>query len=139
MKAQMAQTVQPRSRLARLSMQLSRDKSDTLLLLAATLMVLGPHASHLPLWVSAVCGCTLAWRGLITFRGTRMPRSIVLLPLAIASMVGIFLTYRTLFGREAGVAMAVLLVAFKMLEMHARRDLFVVIFLCFFLLLTNFF
>ena len=35
--------------------------------------------------------------------------------------------------------MLVLLVAFKMLEMHARRDLFVVVFLCFFLVLTNFF
>jgi hypothetical protein len=42
-------------------------------------------------------------------------------------------------GRDAGVAMLVLLVAFKMLEMHARRDLFVVVFLCFFLVLTNFF
>ena len=31
------------------------------------------------------------------------------------------------------------LLTFKLLEMHARRDLFVVIFLCFFLLLTNFF
>jgi transglutaminase-like putative cysteine protease len=129
----------PRGRLARLALTLSRDKADTLLLLAATLMVLGPHAAHLPLWVSAMCACTLFWRGVITFRGTRMPPSMVLLPLAVAAMGGIFVTYKTLLGREAGVAMAVLLVAFKMLEMHARRDLFVVIFLCFFLLLTNFF
>jgi transglutaminase-like putative cysteine protease len=35
--------------------------------------------------------------------------------------------------------MLVMLVAFKMLEMHARRDLFVVVFLCYFLVLTNFF
>ena len=119
--------------------RLPRDKADTLLLLAATLMVLAPHAAHLPPWVSLVCACTLAWRGVITFRGTRMPPSFVLLPLALGAMAGIFLTYKTLLGREAGVAMAVLLVAFKMLEMHARRDLFVVIFLCFFLLLTNFF
>src|SRR5450830_2154831 len=35
--------------------------------------------------------------------------------------------------------MLVLLVAFKMLEMRARRDLYVVIYLCFFLLLTTFF
>jgi len=35
--------------------------------------------------------------------------------------------------------MLVLLVTFKMLEMHARRDLFVVVFLCLFLVLTNFF
>ena len=134
-----AQAILPRTRLARLSLQLSRDKADTLLLLAATLMVLAPHATHLPPWVSLVCGCTLAWRGMITFRGTRMPPTWLLLPLAVGAMGGIFLTYNTLLGREAGVAMAVLLVAFKMLEMHARRDLFVVIFLCFFLLLTNFF
>ncbi len=134
-----AQAALPAGRMARMALRLSRDKADTLLLLAATLMVLAPHAAHLPLWVSAVCGCTLAWRALVTFRGTRMPPSIVLLPLALLSMAGIYLTYKTLLGREAGVAMAVLLVAFKMLEMHARRDLFVVIFLCFFLLLTNFF
>jgi transglutaminase-like putative cysteine protease len=54
-------------------------------------------------------------------------------------MAGVLHTYHTVLGRDAGVAMLVLLVAFKMLEMHARRDLFVVVFLCFFLVLTNFF
>lgn len=119
--------------------RLPRDKSDTLLLLAAALVVLIPHAFHLPAWVSATCALTLGWRALITVRGTRLPPGILLLPLTIMAMGGIFITYRTLLGREAGVAMAVLLVAFKMLEMHARRDLFVVVFLCFFLVLTNFF
>jgi transglutaminase-like putative cysteine protease len=59
--------------------------------------------------------------------------------MAVVSMAGVLQTYHTLLGRDAGVAMLVLLVAFKMLEMHARRDLFVVVFLCFFLVLTNFF
>jgi transglutaminase-like putative cysteine protease len=59
--------------------------------------------------------------------------------MAIVSMAGVLQTYHTVLGRDAGVAMLVLLVAFKMLEMHARRDLFVVVFLCFFLVLTNFF
>ena len=118
---------------------LPRDKADTLLLLAAAVMVLAPHAAHLPLWVSLTCALTLSWRSLITVRGTRLPPSLILLPLTIMAMGGIFVTYKTLLGREAGVAMAVLLVAFKMLEMHARRDLFVVIYLCFFLVVTNFF
>ncbi|MGZ8289223.1 MAG: transglutaminase TgpA family protein [Telluria sp.] len=125
--------------LSALALRLTRDKSDTLLLLGAALMVLAPHALHLPLWVSLTCGATLLWRALITFRGTRMPASLVLLPLALAAMGGVFATFGTVLGRDAGVAMLVLLVAFKMLEMHARRDLFVVIFLCFFLVLTNFF
>ena len=124
---------------ARLLPVLTRDKSDTLLLLGAALLVLAPHAAHLPPWVSAVCAATLLWRAYITLRGTRLPPGLLLLPVALAAMAGVFATYRTLLGRDAGVAMLVLLVAFKMLEMHARRDLFVVIFLCFFLVLTNFF
>ena len=128
-----------RARAAGLVQSLSRDKADTLLLLAGALTVLAPHAGHLPPWVSALCAATLAWRTVITLRGTRLPPPILLLPLAMAAVGGVFLTYRTVLGRDAGVAMLVLLVAFKMLEMRARRDLFVVIFLCFFLLLTTFF
>ena len=118
---------------------LSRDKADTLLLLFAALLVLIPHAAHLPAWISLLCAITLLWRGVVTFRGTRMPPAWLLLPVALAAMGGVFASFHTLLGRDAGVAMLVLLVAFKMLEMHARRDLFVVIYLCFFLVLTNFF
>ena len=118
---------------------LSRDKADTLLLLGTAVLVLAPHTLHLPLWVSLLCGATLAWRAAITLRGKRMPPALLLLPVAVAAMAGVQFSYQTLLGKDAGVAMLVLLVAFKMLEMHARRDLFVVIFLCFFLVLTNFF
>jgi len=109
---------------------LPRDKADTLLLLASAVLVLAPHALHLPWWVSLLCAATLGWRAAITLRGKRMPKAIVLLPIAIAAMVGVQFSYDTLLGKDAGVAMLVLLVAFKMLEMHARRDLFVVVFLC---------
>ncbi len=81
----------------------------------------------------------MAWRAAITVRGSRLPPPLLLLPLAMCAVGGVFLTYHTLLGRDAGVAMLVLLVAFKMLEMRARRDLFVVIYLCFFLSLTTFF
>jgi transglutaminase-like putative cysteine protease len=126
-------------KLAGVSTPVSRDKADTLLLLASTVLVLAPHASHLPLWVTLLCAATLGWRAAITLLGRRMPSSVLLLPLAAAAMAGVMREYHTLLGRDAGVAMLVLLVAFKTLEMHARRDLFVVVFLCFFLVLTNFF
>jgi transglutaminase-like putative cysteine protease len=123
----------------KLNLVLTRDKSDTLLLLTAALLVLAPHALHLPLWISALCLATLCWRCVITLRGLRMPPLPYLLPLVMAAMAGIFSNFHSLLGREPGVAMLVLLLAFKTLEMHARRDLFVVIFLSFFLVLTNFF
>ncbi|USX19373.1 DUF3488 and transglutaminase-like domain-containing protein [Oxalobacteraceae bacterium OTU3REALA1] len=118
---------------------LPRDKADTLLLLIAALMVLAPHFAHLPLWVSLAVCATLLWRAAITWRGKRMPPLWLLVPVAVASMAGVYLTYRTLLGRDAGVAMLTLLLAFKLLEMRAKRDLFVVIFLSFFVLLTSFF
>jgi transglutaminase-like putative cysteine protease len=118
---------------------LARDKADTLLLLASSLLVLAPHAAHLPAWVSLLCAATLGWRAALTLLGRRMPPSLVLMPIAGAAMAGVLHTYHTLLGRDAGVAMLVLLVAFKTLEMHAKRDLYVVVFLCLFLALTNFF
>ena len=126
-------------RLSRLAAALTRDKADTLLLLGAAVLVLAPHAAHLPAWISALCAAMLLWRGLVTFRGKRMPPNAVLVPLALAAMAGVFRNFHTLLGRDAGVAMLVLLVTFKMLEMRARRDLFVVLYLLFFLVLTNFF
>lgn len=124
---------------ARATRPMSRTKADTLLLLFACGLVLAPHALHLPLWISALCIGLMAWRGWITFRGNRMPPRWLLLPLAVLTMGGVYLTFKTFFGQEAGVAMLVLLLAFKLLEMHAGRDLFVVVFLSFFLLLTTFF
>ncbi|AXA91916.1 DUF3488 and transglutaminase-like domain-containing protein [Massilia sp. YMA4] len=118
---------------------LTRDKADTLLLVVAALLVIAPHFTHLPLWTSATVCVTLFWRALLTWRGRRLPPVWLLLPVALLAMAGVWYSYRTLLGRDPGVAMLALLLAFKLLEMHARRDLFVVLFLSFFLLLTNFF
>jgi len=118
---------------------LSRDKADTLLLLVACCLVLAPHALHIAPWISAMSLVMLAWRGWITFRGNRMPPRWILAPIALLIVPGIYLTYQTFFGRDAGVAMLVLLLTCKLLEMRAKRDLFVVICLCFFLMLTNLF
>ena len=118
---------------------MSRDKADTLLLLAACVMVLAPHVTHLPIWATTVCAALLLWRTWITFRGNRMPSRWILLPISILAMGGVYWTYKTFFGQEAGVTMLVLLLAFKLLEMRAKRDLFVIVFLSFFLMLASFF
>jgi hypothetical protein len=118
---------------------MSRDKADTLLLLATCLLVLAPHAAHLPAWVILAACALLLWRSWITFRGNRMPPRWLLMGAALLLMGGVYATYKTLLGREAGVAMLALLLTIKLLEMHAKRDLFVVLFLSFFLVLTSFF
>jgi len=117
----------------------TRDKADTLLLLLACVTVLAPHALHLPAWASLICAVMLLWRAWITLAGKRLPPRALLLPIAALSLAMVRLEFHTLLGRDAGVAMLVLLLAFKLLEMRARRDLYVVAFLGFFILLTNLF
>ena len=116
-----------------------RDKADMLLLLLAAAMVLAPHALHLPLWLSLAAAAPLLWRAIITVRGQRQPRLTLLLPLALLGIGGVQASYGTVLGRDPGVAMLALLLALKSLEMHGRRDIFVFVFLSFFLLLANFF
>lgn len=118
---------------------MSRDKSDTLLLLAACTLVLALHAGHLPVSGTIAVSALLLWRGWITLNGLRLPPRWLLIPVALLAMASVYATYKTFFGRDAGVAMLTLLLTLKLLEMHAKRDLFVVICLSFFLLLTNFF
>src|SRR4029453_17532864 len=47
-------------------------------------------------------------------------------------------SFRTVLGKDAGITLAVVLMAMKTLELRARRDAFVVFFLGFFLVLTHF-
>ncbi len=118
---------------------LPRDKADIVLLLLATAMVLAPHALHLPLWLSAASAALLLWRAVITVRGRRQPPLTLLAPLALLGIAGVYASYGTVLGRDPGVALLALLLALKSLEMHGRRDIFVFVFLSFFLLLANFF
>ncbi|MCC7701378.1 DUF3488 domain-containing transglutaminase family protein [Janthinobacterium sp. GW460P] len=118
---------------------LPRDKADIVLLLLAAAMVLAPHALHLPPWLSAASAALLLWRAVITVRGRRQPSLAVLAPLALLGIAGVYASYGSVLGRDPGVAMLALLLALKSLEMHGRRDIFVFVFLSFFLLLANFF
>ena len=118
---------------------LSRDKADTLLLVVAALLVIAHHFGHLPWWTSATIAVTLLWRVALTLQGRRQPPVWLLLPVALLAMAGVWYSFHTLLGRDPGVAMLALLLAFKLLEMHAKRDLYVVLFLSFFLMLTSFF
>lgn len=121
------------------SRPMSRDKADTLLLLVSCALVIAPHTAHLPLWTSLACAALIMWRGWITFRGNRMPPQWLLLPISAIAMGSAYFSFHQFFGRDPGVAMVVLLLTLKLLEMHAKRDLFVVVLVSFFVMLTNFF
>ncbi len=108
-------------------------------LLFSILMVIAPHFDHLPLWVSITSVILLAWRAYITYSGNALPQRWFLLLLTFGGVASIFATFHTLFGREVGVTLLVLLAVLKPLEMRATRDVTVLIYLAFFIIITNFF
>lgn len=123
----------------RLGEQWERDRRDTLFLMAGTLLAAMPHMPHLPWWTSLGFITLFLWRLGLVMSGRALPPHAVLWVGAIACVTAVYAHYDTLFGRDAGVALLMLFLGLKLMEMRARRDLFVVLFLCFFLLLTGFF
>ena len=116
----------------------ARERRDVMVLLLAVAFVALPQFEHLPLWASGVIGLLWCWRVWITLRNLPLPGRVAMLPLLAVAAGAVWLHYRTLLGREAGVTFLMLLLALKLLEMRATRDVFVVVFLCFFILLTQF-
>ena len=118
---------------------LPRDSRDTLFLLAVIAWVLLPQAGHLPLWCSAGAGAVLLWRGWLALNAKPLPGNGWLVLLLGLTLAATYASHRTLLGRDAGVTLLVVLLTLKTLELRARRDAFVVFFLGFFCMLSNFF
>ncbi|OGT03271.1 MAG: transglutaminase [Gallionellales bacterium RBG_16_57_15] len=108
-------------------------------LLFSILMVTAPHVNHLPLWVSALCAALLTWRAYLTYSGNPLPKRWLLLAITFASVGGILIEFHTLFGREVGVTLLVLLTALKFMELRSPRDAIVLVYLACFIIITNFF
>lgn len=119
--------------------KLPRDTRDTLFLLLVIAWLMLPQVSRLPLWCSALTAGVLLWRGWLALKAQPLPSKWWLLGLLAITIAATLVTHRTLLGRDAGVTLLVVLLALKTLELRARRDAFVIFFLGFFTLLTNFF
>ena len=115
------------------------NKSLTYGLLLSIMMVIAPHAEHLPLWVSGLCAGLLLWRTWLTHSGKPLPKRWLLLLVTFAGTAGIIFDYHTLFGREAGVTLLMLLATLKLMELRKARDAMVLVYLACFIIITNFF
>ncbi|MDB5892510.1 MAG: transglutaminase [Rhodoferax sp.] len=130
-----------RSQLAALAAlaALPREGRDTLFLLLVIAWVLLPQVGNLPLWCSLFAASLLTARGWLAWRSRPLPSRWWMLALLAATLAATWATHRTLLGRDPGVTLIVVLLALKTLELRARRDAFVIFFLSFFTMLTNFF
>ena len=112
---------------------------NTVWLTAAFALVAAPHAERLPIWLSVIAGAMCLWRVYLARTRLALPARWLLIAIVLASTASIYLHYRTLFGRDAGVALLVLMLSLKLMETRSQRDGMVLVFIGYFLVITNFF
>jgi protein-glutamine gamma-glutamyltransferase len=117
---------------------LPRDSRDTLFLLLVIAAVVLPQVVYLPLWCSCLVAGVLLWRGTLAWQSRPLPGRWWLVTLLVVAVAATLATHKTILGRDAGVTLLVILLALKTLELRAQRDAFVVFFLGFFCMLSNF-
>lgn len=112
---------------------------NTLWLLASLALVAAPHVERLPGWVSALAVMLMLWRAYLGYNRLPLPRKWLLVMVIAGAIAGIYLHYRTIFGRDAGVTLLIIMLALKALESRSRRDAILLIFIFYFVVITNFF
>lgn len=113
-------------------------RNQEMWLLACATLTLLPHAAHAPVWLTTAAVAMLAWRVACWFRRHTLPPTWGLALLVAAGSVGVYLTYHQFFGKDPGIALLILFLPLKLMELRSVRDALAVIFLCYFLLLTHF-
>jgi protein-glutamine gamma-glutamyltransferase len=127
------------TRIAPVLRSLPRDSRDTLFLLLVLAWLLLPQTAHLPAWCIGLAATVLAVRGWLALGSKALPGRGWLIGLLAVAVAGTFFSHKTVLGRDAGVTLLVVLLTLKTLELRARRDAFVIFFLGFFCMLSNFF
>ena len=106
-------------------------------LLAALVLAVVPQATELSVWLTVLFAALVGWRGFILFRDRALPPRWLLLLVALLAGAGVVIDHRTLFGRDAGVALLTAMTACKLLESRALRDGVVLVFLGYLLVMSN--
>ena len=91
-------------------------------LLFTTALAAAPHAVFQPAWVMAALAVAMLWRWFIEQGRLPKPGWLVRALLAVLLLALVWNQYRTVFGRDAGVALLLVLFGLKLVETRTPRD-----------------
>jgi transglutaminase-like putative cysteine protease len=111
---------------------------DLAWLIAALLVVMAPHAMRAPWWLTLLTLCLFGWRMYFGLNRGPLPSRWLVLGVAAVAMLGVWVEFRTIFGRQPGILLLMLFSGLKLLETRTHRDGAMAAFLGYFLVITNF-
>jgi len=107
------------------------------IILAQTLIIV-PLFIQIPVWISLISLLAIGWRMLCHIRLWPLPGKWTRLSFAMLGTAIIIVQHHSLFSKEAGLSLFVVMSSFRLLELKKYRDGINSIFLGFFLLAINF-
>src|SRR5438105_13898945 len=111
---------------------------DLVWLTGSLAIVIAPHALRAPWWLTLLTLCLYGWRFYYTLNRAPLPARALVLGIAFVAILGVWVEYRTVFGRQPGVMLLMMFSGLKLLESRTHRDGAVAAFLGYFLIITNF-
>jgi len=122
----------------------TRVEREFIWLSLGTLLSVLPHLPRMPVWIGIVFFLFLFLRLLKTPDAPSLPYMgsmgrISKAVLAAFMFTAVFISYGTLLGRDAGIALLVSLSGLKLYEVKCKRDYYITSFMGLFLVMTNFF
>ena len=111
---------------------------DLAWLIGSLLLVILPHILRAPWWLTLLTLCLYGWRFYYSLNRAPLPSRWLVIAVAAVTMLGVWMEYRTLFGRQPGILLLMLFSGLKLLETRTHRDAAAAAFLGYFLIITNF-
>ena len=111
---------------------------DLAWLIASLVLVIAPHAQRAPWWLTLLTLCLYGWRMYLALNRAPLPSRWLVLGVAAVAMLGVWIEFRALFGRQSGILLLMLFSGLKLLETRTHRDAALAAFLGYFLVITNF-
>jgi transglutaminase-like putative cysteine protease len=118
--------------------QLLPSLTGKLWLLAALFLVLLPHLLRMTPWLSLACVAVFGWRLAHEIKGWSLPRRALRWAITIIAFLSIIALFKTVVGRDAGVALLSVMLCLKLLELRTLRDAMVTLYLGYFLVIGGF-
>ena len=100
--------------------------------------LVAPHVARLPVWVLAVYVMAVVWRFQVHRGRWSLPGRWVKVAMTSSGFVGVYASYGTLVGLEPTVALLLTAFALKFIELSQRKDAYVLLFLGYFICITEF-
>ncbi len=106
------------------------------LLAGAFLLTLVPQVVQFPVWITAVVAGAMIVRSLLEFYRLPLPSTTFCSIIAFILFGLVWVQFGTIMGRSAGTAVTAGLLAIKFYEIRGPRDISLIIFACFFVVMS---